>query len=239
MGSEKNIVPQVLNPSQISLIKNKTPKEYLKQRQGRGGKILHYVETSYVINQLNQIFGFKWDFEITESSRVDNQIIVLGKLTVKGKDDETIIKTQYGGAKVKKTKEDKKIIDLADDYKAAASDCLKKCASLIGIALDVFSGETKLGRGQRKAPEQVVDEGVEKIEVKAEDEMRKIYLGRLHGLKGKLEKAGAWQVDTDYEYFLVENFKIDSAKTLKNEDLKRAIEILSGLLTRHIKEGKE
>ncbi len=44
---------------------------------------------------------------------------------------------QNGSSEVKKMK-DGTIMDLANDYKSAASDCLKKCASLLGIAFDVY-----------------------------------------------------------------------------------------------------
>jgi hypothetical protein len=75
--------------------------------------------------------------------------MVKGKLTVKGKDSngniQTVSKTQYGSAEIKYTKDKphtpENIIDLADDYKAAASDALKKCASMFGICLDVYSGQ--------------------------------------------------------------------------------------------------
>ena len=53
-----------------------------------------------------------------------------------------VSKTQYG------TKERYPGVPLGDTLKAAATDCLKKCASLFGIALDVYWPE--LDRGSKE-----------------------------------------------------------------------------------------
>jgi|GEM_PF-1395951 len=131
-----------------------TPIEVLKVRKGRGGKKFVYVETNYVIRKLNDIFSYGWDFEIIWEIPVElalqlGQVMVKGRLTVKGKDSngniQTVSKTQYGSAEIKYVKDKphtpENIVDLADDYKAAASDALKKCASMFGICLDVYSGQ--------------------------------------------------------------------------------------------------
>jgi len=68
------------------------------------------------------------------------QIWVQGELTVKNsKSEMTITKTQFGRAEVKYLKTDPTIpVDIGNDYKAAATDCLKKCAAEFGIASDVY-----------------------------------------------------------------------------------------------------
>jgi len=62
-----------------------------------------------------------------------------------------IVKTQWGSSEVKKYSsptKDKKgniihkvgdVIDLGDDYKGAATDAMKKCATQLGIFLDVYA----------------------------------------------------------------------------------------------------
>ena len=114
----------------------KTENIWVEKIQLRGG-IFNTVEIGYVEFELHRRYPL-WNFEIMEDKQIDGQIVVKGKLTVNSLDGKmSIIKMQYGSAEVKKTK-DGKIMDLANDYKSAASDCLKKTASLLGIAFDVY-----------------------------------------------------------------------------------------------------
>lgn len=152
---EKKLIPFEKLALQYST--EKTDPIFIEQTRLRGG-VFSTVEIGYVIFRLNQRFPI-WDFEIIDDKQVDGQIVVKGKLTVKGKyNDEliTMTKTQYGSSEVKKFSatikvwEDGRqvekpnpkageIVDLANDYKAAASDCIKKCASLLGIAFDIYN----------------------------------------------------------------------------------------------------
>jgi hypothetical protein len=130
-------LPQYLNEAQLSFISQKTPGKYIKARPGPGGITLKYVEVGYVINILNQVFGFDWDFRILDQQIGKKQVWVRGELTVRLK-GHSITKGQYGGADIKISRSTSEPISIADDLKAAASDCLKKCASLMGIASDVY-----------------------------------------------------------------------------------------------------
>jgi len=102
---------------------------------------------------LDGLFGFNWNFEIV-TPEIDGFTmaektgfcVVRGRLTGKVKVDGKyieIIKEQYGRAEVKFTGQgaDRKPLDFGNDMKAAASDALKKCASLLGIAADVYDPE--------------------------------------------------------------------------------------------------
>lgn len=119
------------------IILEKTPEQYIKKRQGRGGTILNYVETGYVIKKLNEAFNYMWSFEVIEQVIGQTQVYVKGKLTAHLSPEVNITKVQYGGKDIARWK-DGKPIDIGDDLKAASSDALKKCASLFGIAEDVF-----------------------------------------------------------------------------------------------------
>lgn len=139
-----------INPRQMAIIQEETPKEVLKSRKGRGGLEFVYIETNWVIKKMNEVFGLGWDFEILEQTPIElalkiGQIVVKGKLTIKDKYNRTASKTQFGSAELKfikgKPRTSENLVDIADDYKSAASDALKKCASYFGIALDVYSGE--------------------------------------------------------------------------------------------------
>lgn len=142
-------LPQYLNQAQKTFITQKTPRKFIKTRPGPGGMPLRYVEVGYVINILNQAFGWDWDFRILDQQVGKRQVWVRGELsvrvgerTIRNSEGEfrstTIIKGQYGGAEIKANRQTGEPISIADDLKAAASDCLKKCASLIGVAGDLY-----------------------------------------------------------------------------------------------------
>ncbi|MBI3485706.1 hypothetical protein HY025_02060 [Candidatus Daviesbacteria bacterium] len=130
-------LPQSLNDAQLAFINQKTPTQFIKQRPGPGGVQLSYVEVGYVINILNQVFGWNWDFRIDDQQVGKRQVWVRGELAVRLK-GQTIVKAQYGGADIKMSRSNGEAVSVADDLKAAASDSLKKCASMFGIAGDVY-----------------------------------------------------------------------------------------------------
>lgn len=135
--AEKKQLPQYLNQAQLAILTQKTPAQFVKQRPGPGGIRLDYVEIGYVVNLLNQVFGWDWDFRILEQQIGHKQVWVRGELVIRLK-GQTITKAQYGGAEIKFNRAGGGPVSIADDLKAAASDCLKKCASLLGVAGDIY-----------------------------------------------------------------------------------------------------
>jgi hypothetical protein len=109
--------------------------DQIKQRKGTFGNTLEYVEAHAVIQRLNDAFDGNWSFEITkhEINAEADEVIVLGKLVV-----EQITKTQFGSSRITRNSETKEIVSLADDLKAAATDSLKKCATLLGVGLHLY-----------------------------------------------------------------------------------------------------
>jgi len=107
------------------------PPELIRQRPGRDGKTLSYVETHAVIARLNEGCD-QWSFEIVEHSVHDDEVVVLGKLTADG-----VTKMAFGGSTITIDKQGR-VVSLADDLKAGASDSLKKCATLIGVGLELY-----------------------------------------------------------------------------------------------------
>ena len=134
---DATVLPKYLNEAQINFITQKTPRAYIKTRPGPGGMPLSYVEVGYVINTLNQVFGWDWDFRVLDQQVGKKQVWVRGELSVRAR-GHTIVKGQFGGADIKLNRTTGEPISIADDLKAAASDCLKKCASMLGIAGDVY-----------------------------------------------------------------------------------------------------
>lgn len=109
------------------------PPELIKQRQGQGGKTLSYVETHTVIARLNEGCD-AWSFEIVEHQVLEEEVVVVAKLTADG-----VTKMAFGGTSITRDR-DGRPISIADDLKAAGSDALKKAASLLGVGLELYGG---------------------------------------------------------------------------------------------------
>ena len=107
--------------------------EQIKRRQGTNGDVLDYIEGCTVIQRLNECFDAEWVFDIQEHRVYDDEVVVLGKLTAQG-----VSKSQFGKSRITRSKKDNAIISLGDDLKAAATDCLKKCATLFGVGLHLY-----------------------------------------------------------------------------------------------------
>jgi len=127
--------------------------EQIKRRQGMNGDVLDYIEGCAVIQRLNECFDAEWIFEIQEHRVYDDEVVVLGKLTAQG-----VAKSQFGKSRITRAKKDNSIISLGDDLKAAATDCLKKCATLFGVGLHLYfdvtppANSNRNGRGNGNSP---------------------------------------------------------------------------------------
>jgi len=130
----------LLNDRQLKVLLGKTPDRYIKQRPAKGGGTWNYVSTAYIQKMLNLAFGWRWSFEIVHQEITEKQVIVQGRLsfTTLG---ETFTKMQFGRKDIMFSKGTTTPMDLGNDLKAAASDSLKKCASMIGIAQDIYGKE--------------------------------------------------------------------------------------------------
>ena len=135
-----------LNSEQLQFLLKKTPKQHIYQRQAKGGGKWDYVTGTYVKKVLNLMFGWDWSFEVVEH-KIDltlKQAYVLGKLTVNS-NGKSIVKMQFGRVDIKFRKQPDKDtgtrlpLDVGNDLKAATTDALKKCASELGIASDVYA----------------------------------------------------------------------------------------------------
>ena len=112
--------------------------EQIKQREGTFGKKLDYIEGHAVIQRLNDAFDADWSFAIThhEILKETDEVIVIGQLKAGG-----IVKSQFGSSRITRAKESGDIISLADDLKAAATDALKKAATLLGVGLHLYRND--------------------------------------------------------------------------------------------------
>jgi hypothetical protein len=129
---------------QLNRFYSKTPTDKIKQRKAKGGGTWDYVETGYVIDTLNRVFGYLWSFEVMTSIEEAAKISSSGTCVVKGRltvyvDGHALVKEQFGRCECKKKRDSGEFLDFGNDMKGAASDALKKCASEFGLFKDVYS----------------------------------------------------------------------------------------------------
>ena len=156
------LAESALNANQLQLLLKRTPDKYVRKRPAKGGGEWDYVSIGYVQKALNIMFGFDWDFEIINQQVIGNEAIVQGRLTVRT-NGRVITKSQFGNKDivyktekvydengkpvmiqkgnqtVQKTRQTNDPLSIGNDLKAAASDCLKKCAAMVGIAADIYN----------------------------------------------------------------------------------------------------
>jgi hypothetical protein len=117
------------------------------------GSNAEYATGEQYITRLNGVLGVTgWSFEVKENGyHLDSdEVWALGKLTIYLADGTTRTREQFGSQKHNRyTRGDNagQIIDLGFDLKGAATDALKKCASLIGVGLYLSEKE-----GGQEAP---------------------------------------------------------------------------------------
>jgi len=112
----------------------------IKTRRGAHGQKLSYVEGAEYIRRLNAAFDGRWSFEITDRQVGKNHVVVVGRLTA-----GDIVKMAFGGSTITTNSQTGEVVSIADDLKAAATDAMKKAASMLGVGLHLYqdSGTTE------------------------------------------------------------------------------------------------
>ena len=139
----------IFNDFQLNTVLGKTPAQYVKQRPAKGGGTWDYVTGGYVRKCLNLMFGWDWSFDILDEKVLFGEVVVKGRLSCNIEKDgkiRTINKVQFGNKDImfkrQPDAEGNKIpLSIGNDFKSAATDCLKKCASELGIASDIYNKE--------------------------------------------------------------------------------------------------
>ena len=111
-----------------------------RRRQGRNG-LLDYVEGHSVIQRLNDALDGGWSFEIAHHEVREDEVVVLGKLTAEG-----IARMSFGASQVTRERSTGQPVSLGDDLKSAATDCLKKCATFLGVGLHLYAEKPRRPR---------------------------------------------------------------------------------------------
>lgn len=148
------------------IVERRLPSEAIKERK-IGGTTLKYIGGSTVIRLLNEAFDYNWSFQIISTDIIESvpkaitvwengkkvtaknsdgtpkmeaqapYIQVLGRLTIPGDEPGTgIVKEQYGT---------KILLGGASEQegaaKSAGTDALKKCATMLGIGLELYEDD--------------------------------------------------------------------------------------------------
>lgn len=109
----------------------------------KGGTDLDYLDGEQVISHLNDTLGVDgWEFRVRDHGRDEDTVWVLGRLTVRFP-DRTIAHEQFGECQVTRG------MGSGDARKGAATDCLKKIATLIGVGLWLYDKD-QAGNGGAK-----------------------------------------------------------------------------------------
>jgi hypothetical protein len=118
------------------------PATEIKTRKGNFGNTLQYLESSTVIQRLNDVVP-EWNFKVIEHFKEKDEVVVLGEMEIAG-----IVHQTFGCSKIAKNKDTGAEISLGDDRKAAVSDAIKKAASMFGVGLSLHTN----GNGHRPSP---------------------------------------------------------------------------------------
>jgi hypothetical protein len=155
MERRLSMIDTFVSEKQLAFLLGKTPAQHIYERPAKGGGKWSYVTGVYVTKVLNYVFGWNWSFQIIDKGREGNLVWVQGRLSILDNEGKVrMVKEQFGRADIKFKKDSKEALDYGNDLKAASTDALKKCASELGIAGDVYGkNEFKdLGVKEEKMP---------------------------------------------------------------------------------------
>lgn len=129
------------------LLERPFPSEQVRQRKGAFGDILEYVEAAEVVQRLNEALEGEWSFAVLDHKVYDDEVVVLGQLSTNG-----VVKSQFGKSRITREKASQAVVSVGDDLKAAASDSLKKCATLLGVGLHLYLENRRQTAPAERAP---------------------------------------------------------------------------------------
>lgn len=162
MEDEQQAVEQTWRPEDFPLYETIARPFNVTFRDLRGGVELEYITGEQATTRLNETLGFMgWSFRIVEHGihAEADECWALGELTVHIEGKPTVVKQQFGSQKVKRSRSSGTPLDIGFDLKGAATDALKKCASLVGVALYLWKKEPPAGLGNGGQPTNTSNSG--------------------------------------------------------------------------------
>jgi Rad52/22 family double-strand break repair protein len=120
----------------------------------RGGVELEYITGEQCISRLNETLGVGgWSFLIREHGvhAEADEVWVLGEITA-SIEGVAVVRQQFGSQKLRRARSNGTPVDIGFDLKVAATDALKKCASLLGVGLYLSKKEIPAVSGAPASP---------------------------------------------------------------------------------------
>lgn len=119
------------------LLEKQFDEKFVQKIQG-----FDYIAIHAVIQRLNDsLEPMGWSFVMDQDRIVGEEILIFGTLIVRD-GDVIVSKSQVGSKKIAyykgKDHVSENVVDLGNDYKSAVSDCIKKCATLLGVGLYLY-----------------------------------------------------------------------------------------------------
>jgi hypothetical protein len=106
-------------------------------------KEISYVPSGRVVQRLNAVLGFDWEFTILDLRVEGDFVKVRAKLSVHLEDGRTCSREGVGAQQVFSSKNGR--CSYADDEAAAMTYALKHCARLFGVGNDLYFEEREKG----------------------------------------------------------------------------------------------
>jgi len=128
-----------LSQESISILTRRLPQDKIKSRPGKAGMSFSYISPDYVIEVLNEAFVHDWDTKIVYSELHENTAVVGLELSVRDGDGNRVCKQQFGSCDVTRG------LGVGEAFKGAASDAMKKCATLLGLGLELYQADEPVG----------------------------------------------------------------------------------------------
>ncbi len=226
------------------VIERKLDSSSIKQRATSYGKTLDYIEGHTVIALLNEAFDYQWSFEIVSAEVIQGHdykpprggqtkpgnkyVKVLGRLRVPGLGD--VVKEQYGTKQMLGPTDTQEVA-----FKAATTDALKKCATLVGIGAQLYSDtlpeeEVEVPGSSGRGTDDIAGlRGEEPEEPVKKSDLKEEYVEEIKELKAKLGIAR----NVDLNPFVSEatKGKLKSYKDISNSNAKAVIEAMRSQMT--------
>ena len=137
-----------LSDQALSVVTRPLDKGQIKQRPGKGGiKSFSYITADHVIDLLNEAFEHRWGTSIVSSVIHEKTAVVGLELTVWDAEGNSIHKQQFGSCDMNAG------MGPGEAFKGAASDAIKKCATLLGIGLELYQDDDAASKLAPRLPQ--------------------------------------------------------------------------------------
>lgn len=214
--SKKEIIK---NASTMERLSMKFPDKCVKTRQivemNHEVKELSYLPGDKIIERLNECFNGVWSFTIQDKIiDVDiGHISILGRLEVTI-DGRTVVKEQWGSGIIG-TFSNGKVINLGNDVKAATTDSLKKCATLLGVGLYLYADDDE----RAPATANYVPPNTPKTEAKVEELREEISDENKKATKAQTSSIMKIARDNNVDVALIlAKYGVDKVSSMKRAD---------------------